>query len=181
MYAMALSATIRRFALEICDVDRGVYESLDLRVAQHPSETDSYLVTRMLAYALHYADGIEFSAGVSTDVAAVRVIDPTGVVTVCVEVGQPSAARLHRATKAVDEVWVYTYKRPELLLRELAGKRVHRLENVGAFAFPPEFLRPLEATLDRQNTWSVVRTDGVLMVTAGTESVQTELTRLTLC
>jgi uncharacterized protein YaeQ len=34
---MAFTATMRRFEVALTDSDRGVYEALDLRVAQHPS------------------------------------------------------------------------------------------------------------------------------------------------
>ena len=40
---------IHRFEIALADVDRGVYQDLDLRVARHPSEDISYLVTRVLA------------------------------------------------------------------------------------------------------------------------------------
>ena len=60
---MALGATIYRVEIALSDVDRGLYESLDLRLAQHPSESLRYLVTRMLAYALSYEEGIRFSKG----------------------------------------------------------------------------------------------------------------------
>ncbi len=58
---MALPHTIYRLKFDISDVDRGVYEQLALRVAQHPSETSRYLVTRLLALSLHVGDGAEFS------------------------------------------------------------------------------------------------------------------------
>ena len=58
---MALTATIYHLAIALSDVDRGVYESLDLRVAQHPSETMRYLLTRTLAYCFSYEEGIAFS------------------------------------------------------------------------------------------------------------------------
>ncbi len=60
---MAIGATMHTFEIQLADVDRGVYEDLSLRVAQHPSETDAYLVTRVLAYCLEYEEGIAFSAG----------------------------------------------------------------------------------------------------------------------
>ena len=49
---VALTATIYNFDIQLADVDRGVYETLALRVARHPSETEEYLVTRVLAYFL---------------------------------------------------------------------------------------------------------------------------------
>ena len=62
---MALTATIHNFDVELADGDRHVYESLALRIARHPSESEEYLVARLLAYLLEYAEGIEFSRGVS--------------------------------------------------------------------------------------------------------------------
>jgi uncharacterized protein YaeQ len=62
---MALTATIYNFEIELADADRRVYESLALRVARHPSESEEYLVTRVLAYVLELTEGIEFSRGVS--------------------------------------------------------------------------------------------------------------------
>ena len=60
---MALTATVYHLPVQLSDVDRGVYESLDLRLARHPSETMRYLLTRLLAYCLCYEDGIAFSKG----------------------------------------------------------------------------------------------------------------------
>ena len=47
---MALTATIFNFDIDLSDTDRNVYETLALRVAQHPSESDEYLIARLLAY-----------------------------------------------------------------------------------------------------------------------------------
>jgi uncharacterized protein YaeQ len=54
VHAMALSATVYHLQVDLSDVDRGVYEALDLRVARHPSETMRYLLTRVIAYCLCY-------------------------------------------------------------------------------------------------------------------------------
>ena len=58
---MALTATIYNFDIQLADVDRGVYESLAFKVACQPSETEEYLMSRVLAYCLEYAEGITFS------------------------------------------------------------------------------------------------------------------------
>ena len=62
---MALSATLYNFLIELADIDRGVYETLDLRVAKQPSETVEYMLMRVLAYCLEYEEGIEFTQGVA--------------------------------------------------------------------------------------------------------------------
>ena len=76
---MALSATIYTFEIELADSDRAVYETLNLRVAQHPSETTDYLLTRVIAYCLEYTEGIAFSKGLSDPGdPAIAVRDLTG-------------------------------------------------------------------------------------------------------
>src|ERR1043165_1276887 len=106
---MALSATMYVFAIELADSDRGVYTPLELRVARHPSETAEYLLTRVLAYCLEYAEGIAFSKGLSDpDEPAIFIRDLTGALQSWIEVGAPEAARLHRASKASPRVAVYT-------------------------------------------------------------------------
>jgi uncharacterized protein YaeQ len=97
---MALPSTVRRLKLQLSDTERGVYESLDLRLAQHPSETDAYLVTRVLAYALAYEEGIAFSHGLqNSEEPAVWLKSADDRPTLWIEVGTPSAERLHRASK----------------------------------------------------------------------------------
>jgi uncharacterized protein YaeQ len=72
---MALIATIYNFDVELTDTDRHVYESLALRLARHPSESEEYLVARLIAYLLEFAEGIEFSPrGLSS--ADSRLPDP---------------------------------------------------------------------------------------------------------
>ena len=98
---MALAATVYRFQIELSDVDRGVYESLDLRVARHPSESMTYLLARVIAYALLFAEGIAFGKGLSTtEEPALWIKDLQGSLRAWVEVGTPSADRLHKASKA---------------------------------------------------------------------------------
>src|SRR5436190_9797021 len=98
---MALNATIYNFDVELADSDRQVYESLALRVARHPSESEEHLVARLLAYLLEFTEGIEFSRGVSTpDQPAIAVRDLTGAIATWIDIGTPDAERLHKASKA---------------------------------------------------------------------------------
>src|SRR6202035_1834322 len=132
---MALGATVYNFKIELADSDRGVYAPLDLRVARHPSETEEHLLTRVLAYCLEYTEGISFSNGLSdSDQPAISVRDLTGALRVWIDVGAPDAARLHRAAKAAPRVAVYTHRDPAILIRQLAGHRIHRVEALELYA-----------------------------------------------
>src|SRR5205809_3857566 len=139
---VALTSTIYSVSVDLSDVDRGVYQSLALRLATHPSETMEYSGTRLLAYCLEYAEGIEMTAGLSDgDEPAIVVRDLTGRVTAWIEVGLPDADRLHRASKLAARVAVYTHRDIRILLGQLAGRRIHRAEEIGIYTFSGTFIR----------------------------------------
>jgi uncharacterized protein YaeQ len=161
---MALPATIRRFEIALADSDREVYETLDLRVAQHPSESERYLVARVIARALEHAEGLEFSkGGVSDDEEPALVRrDLRGDWLAWIEVGAPTPDRLHKATKIAPRVVVYAWKSPDELAEAIVERGVHRAERIELFALDPAFLDAVAATLDRTNPWELSVTGGSL-------------------
>jgi len=153
---MATGATIHTFTVQLADVDRGVYDELTLRVAQHPSETGAYMLTRVLAYCLEYEEGIAFSEGISsTEEPAVLVRDPTGTITAWIEIGAPDAERLHHGSKRAERTVVYTHRDPAKVSALWAGKRIHRSEDIVLHSFDPGFIDAAVAVLDRRNTMTV--------------------------
>jgi len=178
---MALTATMYNFDIELADADRRVYESLALRVARHPSESAEYLVTRVLAYVLEFAEGIEFSRGVSDpEEPALAVRDLTGAITTWIEIGTPDAARLHKASKAAARVVVYTHKDPDRFLRRLAGERIHRAAALDLYAIDRGLIAALTARLERRVAFSLSVTDRELYVSIGTDTLTGTVTRLQL-
>jgi uncharacterized protein YaeQ len=176
---MALTATIHNFDIELADADRRVYESLALRVARHPSESEAYLVTRVLAYVLEFTEGIEFSRGVSDpEEPALAVRDLTGAITTWIEIGTPDAARLHKASKAAARVVVYTHKDPDQLLRRLAGEKIHRAGTLELYAIDRGLIAALTARLERRVAFSLSVSDRELYVSIGTDTLTGAVTRL---
>ena len=64
---MAQKATIYKVELSVSDMDRHYYETHNLTVAKHPSETDERLMVRILSFALNAHENLEFSRGISSD------------------------------------------------------------------------------------------------------------------
>jgi len=176
---MAHPSTLYRFRIDLSDVDRGVYEKLDCRVAMHPSESPDFLLTRVLAFALNAQDGLEFSAGglSDPDQPCIQLVDPGSGITLWIEVGNPSAKKLHRAAKSARQVKVYTYKDPEVLLKDIAANKVYHAERIEIFSFPPKFLSRLSETLVRDNLWNIIYSDGSLTVSTGEFSETIEIGR----
>lgn len=179
---MALGATIYHWTIGLSDVERGVYTELDLRLARHPSETFRYLLLRTLAYALAYEEGIAFSkAGIaSTDEAPLTIRDPTGALLVWIDIGSPSAERLHKASKAAPRVLLFSAADPELLRREAASRAIHRLESIELYYVPPAFLDRFEPLLGRKASIELLRNEGRLYLTVDgkTEDVAFEASSL---
>jgi uncharacterized protein YaeQ len=163
---MALT-TLYHVKLTLSDVERGVYETLDLRLAQHPSESLRFLVTRLIAYALSYEDGIAFSKGgvSSTDEPAVIVHDPTGIVLAWIEVGAPSAERLHRASKAARRVALFTSADTGALEAAAQSGHIHRAEDLDVWRLEEAFLDRVSERLERTTTLELVHSDGRLYLT----------------
>jgi uncharacterized protein YaeQ len=169
---VAVAATIYNVDIELADSDRGVYESLALRVARHPSESEEYLVARVFAYAMEFTDGIAFSRGVSEpDEPAILVRDLTGAIRSWIEIGSPDAARLHKAAKAAPRVAVYTHKDPTQLLRNLAGQRIHRAGEVELYAIDRGIIQQLAGRLQRRMAFSLSINDRELYLSIGEDTL----------
>ena len=164
---MALPSSLHRFTVDLSDVDRGVYEQLEFRLVRHPSETVAFALVRVLAYALEYTPELAFGRGIgAADEPALSSPNAHGGIGVWLDVGAPSADRLHKASKLADAVVVYTHRPLEHVQREWASRTIHRAEDIRVVFVPPELIDPLEPTLDRNNAWQVLRTEGVVYVTA---------------
>ena len=171
---MALSATIYNLTIELADIDRGVYESFELRVARQPSEAAPYMLMRILAYCLEYTEGIELTQGVAAgDEPAVYIRDLTGQPTAWIEVGLPDPERLHRGSKRAGRAAVYTHRDVTQLLSQLAAKKIHQADQIPIYAFERRFVDDVANLLDRRSTIAVSVTDRELYVTIGDRTFNT--------
>jgi uncharacterized protein YaeQ len=162
---MAQTATIYNLSVDLSDVDRGVYEKLDVRIARQPSETAEYMLVRVLAYCLEFQDGISLTEGVASgSEPAILVRDMTGQITAWIEVGLPDAARLHRGSKLAGRAAVYTH-RGRQLLTQLAGSKVHKAETVPIFALNSEFIDEVSRLIDRRSSIELSITEQQIYLT----------------
>lgn len=175
---MATGATVHTLDVQLSNVDRNVYETLAIRVARHPSETEEYLLTRLLAYCLEYAEGISFSPGLADPgEPAIAVRDLTGALRVWIDIGAPDAARLHRASKAAPRVAVYTHRDPALLVRQLSGERIYNAAAIELYGVDRPFLAELVPRLERRMKFALSVTDDHLYLEIGDTTLVGLLTR----
>ena len=107
---MALSATIFKANLQVSDMDRNYYAEHLLTLARHPSETDERMMVRLLAYALHADEYLNFTKGLCADEEPdLWLKNLTDEIELWIDVGQPDERRLRKACSRAAQVYLYLY------------------------------------------------------------------------
>ncbi len=167
---MALPSTIHRAAIQLSDVDRGIYETLQATLARHPSETAERLVLRLLAYAVCYAPELAFTRGIgSGDEPDLWVKGADDRVTLWIEVGAPEPERLLKAARHAGRVVLLASAQNRFRWDEQHLARLAGIPNLTVIGLDFALVRQLAAALERSINWEVTITGGTIYVTtAGT-------------
>ena len=149
-------------------------EILDFRAVLHPSESMSFFITRVLAFALNYQPNIRFSAGVCIDEAPISVVSETGEFKLWIDIN-PNLKRIERAIKMAEKVCIYTFQNIRFLKRN--WKRVKRHHSsVQAFFLNPAFLEYFQSVLERDNHWMMeLKPNNSLNITVAQQLFEVEL------
>lgn len=170
---MALKATVYKVDLDISDMDRHYYVSHHLTLALHPSETESRLMLRVLAFALNAQESLQFTRGLSADDEPdIWLKDLTGDIELWIEVGLPDERRLRKACGRAKQVLVYAYgSRGVTVWWEKSAREFARLDNLRVFSIDDESLAALTALAGRGMRLSVSIQDGDIWVSDGEANV----------
>lgn len=107
---MALPSIIFKAELHISDMDRHYYQTHNITVARHPSETDERMMMRMLAFALNASDRLVFANGLSaSDEPDLWEKDYTGAISLWIMVGLPDEKQIKKACSRSEKVIIYCY------------------------------------------------------------------------
>lgn len=175
---MALSSTPYKIVFDISDIERNVYAQEKLTVARHPSETETRLLARILAYALFYHEQLQFGRGLSdADEAALWQIDYTNAIEHWVDVGQPDVERVQKASRRAPRYSLIVYGNARMwkskTLPELAT-----LTNVHVYELPEQELAEIAGLLERNMQLSITISDGVLYLSFAEHSFTLAITEL---
>lgn len=170
---MAANATILKAELQVTDLDRHYYASHALTLAQHPSETDTRLLVRLLAFALHADERLEFGRGLSDeDEPALWRRDYSGVIEQWIELGQPEETRLRKASGRAGQVVVVAYggQAAESWWKRNAAT-LGRLRNLSVVEFDDAQLGEAAGLLSRGMRVTAMIQDGELQLMDADRSV----------
>ncbi len=173
---MALKSTIFKVDLAVADIDRGYYRDHSLTIARHPSETDERMMVRVLAFALHADEALEFGRGLSAeDEADLLRRDLTGAIEEWIEVGLPDEREVRKACGRAREVHVLAYGGRAVDLWWLGARAaLERQERLSVTEVPPEASRALAQLAGRSMRLQVTIQEGHVLVTNGADSVSIE-------
>lgn len=173
---MALKATVRKIELQLSDMDRHYYATHALTLAQHPSETDARLMARVVAFALHAHERLEFGRGLSVDDEPdLWRRDLTGDIEQWIDLGQPDEARVRRACGRARNVLLVTYAgRSADIWWEKTGAALSRSKNLDVIDLPAAELDALAAWTGRGLELQCLIQDGRMQWIHGEESVEFE-------
>lgn len=174
---MALKATIFKAAVQVSDTDRHYYASHALTLARHPSETDERMMMRLLAFALHAHDALQFGKGLSTDDEPdLWHKDLTGAIALWIDIGQPDEKRLRKACGRAGQVVVYGYGGSGAAIwREQIAATVERSRNLTVRSIAPAASQAMARLAQRSMDLTYTVQDGQVWVADAKDTVQVAL------
>jgi len=163
---MAQKATIYKVELSVSDMDRNYYETHNLTVAKHPSETDERLMLRIIAFAQNAHEKLEFSKGISTDDEPdIWQKSLSGELELWVALGLPSEKIIRQSCGKANEVIIYCYGgRTAEIWWEKIKNSTTRFNNLQVMSFAEKDTSELAKQASRSMKLHVSIQDGDMMV-----------------
>ena len=175
---MALKPTIHKFNIALSDLDRDYYDTLNLTVARHPSETMERMMVRVLAYCINASPHLAFTKGVSAiDEPDLWEHSLDGDLKLWIDVGEPSVERVKKASHIARQVKVYSFNsKSDVWWKQSQGALSRLSASVQQFRWKE--IQSLAALVQRTMDCSVTIADGSAFV--GAELGECEISWLAL-
>ncbi|MFT6920583.1 MAG: hypothetical protein ACJA2G_003235 [Cognaticolwellia sp.] len=176
---MALKATIKKATIHLSDMDRHYYDTIQLTIAQHPSENDRRMMIRLIAYLLNASENLQFGKGVSDeDEAAIWRVNYSDVIELWIELGQLDEKRLKKACNRAQQVKLYCYGSSVDTWWQQSKSKLNQLNKLSVESFSEETSQALELLANRSMEFQVSIQDGQCWLTCGEQSLLIELNKL---
>lgn len=171
---MARGAIIYKVQLDLSLVDRDVYAERSITVARHPSETHERTLVRVLAYALRYAEDLEFGRGVSaTDEPDLWRREGDGRALEWIEVGLPDGKRLIKAARQSRRAVLFAFGEGADRWRQGQLSTIEAPDNLSVARIDDGFLDSLAEVTDRQLRFSLTLSEGIVFLSSSEHAFET--------
>ena len=165
---MAIKPTIFKLRISLSDLNRDYYDTLNLTIAQHPSETVERMMARVLAFSINAQEGLTFTKGLSSvdepDIWLRTLDEQTAL---WIDVGEPSVDRVKKSSRSAAEVKIYSFNSKSDVWWEQDKSRFSQLK-ASFYRFDWQNIKALAALVERSMDFSIT-------ITADSAYIATEL------
>ena len=164
---MALKPTIYKLTIAISDFNRDYYDTAQLTVAQHPSETLERMMARIIAYCLNAQENMSFSKGLSNAEEPdiwVKTLDDQ--IKLWIDMGEPVAERIKKSSRSAPEVKVYSFNSKSNTWWEQTKGKVQAFSNVKYYQFDWVQMQVLATFAERTMDWSITISGDMVYIVA---------------
>lgn len=175
---MALKPTIYKFRIALTDMNRDYYDSLNLTIAQHPSENETRMMARVLAYALNASPNLVFTKGLSTieepDIWQKTLDDQ---IALWIDVGEPDPERVKKSTRLAKKVVVYSFNSKSDVWWKQNANKLNLLE-AKVYQFDAQAIEKLASYTQRTMDMSIMLTGNSAFIATESGECEVEWTEL---
>ena len=169
---MAEKATVYKLQLTLSDMDRQVYGDYNLTLALHPSETIERMMVRILAFCYRAAENLSFTKGLSSvEEPDLWLKHDNGTLLEWIEVGQPTAERLKKASNQSQAVYLFSYGRGWDVWWKNNSSTIKAMPKVTSYFFEADELKALCDLADRTMKLTVTITENLTYVSNETANL----------
>ena len=155
---MAIKPIIYKQRISLSDLERNYYDSLNLTIALHPSETIQRMVVRVLALCLNADQNPNFTKGLSAvDEPDIWLKTLDGNVDLWIDVGEPAVDRIKKASRQSKKVIVYSFNSKSNVWWEQSKSKL-TFDNVEVVRFNTNSIIELSTFIERTSEWSITIT-----------------------
>lgn len=174
-----MKPTIYKLRIAISDFNRDYYDSVNLTVALHPSETVERMMVRIVAYCLNAQDNITFTKGLSKiEEPDIWVKTLDDLITLWVEVGEPAPERIKKSSRLAPEVKIYSFNSKSNTWWEQSKNKVNPFKNVQFYQFDWQQIKTLATFAKRTMDWSLSISGDTVYITAENQECELEIREL---
>ncbi len=155
---MAIKPTIYKLKISLSDLNRNYYDTLNLTLAQHPSETLERMMVRVLAYCINAEEQLAFAKGLNSDDEPdiwAKTLDEQ--ISLWIDIGEPSVERIKKASRQADALKIYCFNSKADIWWTQAQAKISRM-NATIVQFPWQEIQALAAMVERTMEISVTIT-----------------------
>ncbi len=175
---MALKPTIYKFRISLSDLNRNYYDSLNLTIAQHPSEKIERMMVRVLAYCINAQENMSFTKGLSEiDEPDIWVRTLDDQISLWIDVGEPAFDRIKKVCRLAEKVKIYCFNSKADVWWSQSQQKVNQLK-ASVYKFDWENIQVLAALVERTMDMSISITGDSAYI--ATESGECEVSWLAL-